>query len=90
MAIDCAPIHGSLDKAPYHGWLAASLPTMPPEPFRDRDLPSAEFASTIQPPQKMARCYHVLVVVLALMLVPKGIICLAIPLMVAAVVATTW
>ncbi|MBK7676343.1 hypothetical protein [Accumulibacter sp.] len=80
-----------MDKAPYHGWLAASLPTMPPEPFRDRDLPSAEFASTIQrPPQKMARCYHVLVVVLALMLVPKGIICLAIPLMVAAVVATTW
>jgi len=39
----------------------------------------------------MARCYHVLAVVLALLLVPKdGVICLAIPLMVAAAGATTW
>jgi hypothetical protein len=39
----------------------------------------------------MGWCYHVLAVVRALLLVPKdGVICLAIPLTVAAAVATTW
>ncbi len=91
MAIDGCPVRGSLDDAPYHGVLETSFPTVPPEPFPLRDWQFAEFASTIwQSPQEVARCYHALAVVLGLLLVLNdGIICLAIPLMVAALVATT-